>query len=92
MAANTTAYSVAAGTLTKGDYVSVADGSSDGIVQLQKGLASVHVDAGAPAAIDPGIGLVPKQNESFSWSGMTTGDEVYVRAESSDCQVVVIKS
>ena len=92
MAANTTGYSVVAGTLTKGDYVSVADGSADGIVQLLKGLATVHIDAGAPAATDPGIGLVPKQNENLAWSGMTTGDEAYVRAESADCEIVVIKS
>ena len=92
MAANTTGYSVAAATLTKGAYVSVADGSADGIVQLLKGLATVHIDAGAPAAGDPGIGLVPRQNENLAWSGMTTGDEVYVRAETADCEVVVIKS
>jgi len=92
MAANTTGYSVAAATLTKGAYVSVADGSADGMVNLLKGLATVHIDAGAPAATDPGIGLIPKMNETLSWSGMTTGDEVYVRAESDDCEIVVIKS
>ena len=89
MAAATTATS-----LTSSAYSVLATSIAQGLIQHRGGgMVRIHVGSSLPAADTNNyllIGTIGDLFRSFSWSGFTTGDIVYGRADDTAATVVSV--
>jgi len=82
--------------LTNAGYTKVADGAVSGVVQHRGGgLVRIYVGTADPTVSGTSFLLIGSQNNLpnfFSWSGLTTGDQVWAMADSSNAVVATAKS
>jgi hypothetical protein len=80
--------------LTTAAYTQVATDSVSGVVQHRGGsLVRIHVGSSLPDVATEDFIIIGSQGNlptAFSWSGFTTGDDVYARADSGTALVSTV--
>lgn len=75
-------------------YVKLADGSASGVVQHKGGhsLVRIYVGPSVPADAATTYVLIGSRGDlfrSFSWGGLTTGDQIWARSDDDTAAATV---